>query len=176
MPNHCSNDLYIRGPKKEVKRFIEAVKGEEEGEYRICQNLYPCPQELIDTPSGSFGNTEEEAEVQKHNIEKYGHKDWYDWCIANWGTKWGDYDTTIEDDRFMEDYSDDDSVIIEMSFDSAWSPPIPAFAKISQDFSELTFELRYYEGGMGFEGITRLCDGNISELYYSEDYWGQRGG
>src|SRR5690242_13974136 len=25
------------------------------------------------------------------NLQKYGHTTWYDWAIANWGTKWNAY-------------------------------------------------------------------------------------
>lgn len=30
MPNHVENDLVIRGPKKDVAAFLEAVRGERE--------------------------------------------------------------------------------------------------------------------------------------------------
>ena len=29
------------------------------------------------------------------NIAKYGYKDWYDWSIDNWGTKWNAYEFSI---------------------------------------------------------------------------------
>ena len=52
--------------------------------------------------------------------KRYGYKDWYDWSIANWGTKWNA--TTIS--------VDDDTEAIE--FDTAWSMPEPVFKAIAK--------------------------------------------
>lgn len=32
------------------------------------------------------------------NVMNYGYKDWYDWCLANWGTKWNASDAGWEGD------------------------------------------------------------------------------
>lgn len=47
-------------------------------------------------------------EDQERFIERYGFDNWYDWRIANYGTKWGDYDNEVEDGN--------------VRFTSAWSP------------------------------------------------------
>jgi hypothetical protein len=82
--------------------------------------------------------------IWKNNIQTYGYKDWYDWNIANWGTKW-------------DVYADTDSVKltdtggITFTFDSAWSPPIGAYIKLQ----ELGFDVicYYFEPNMSYAGI-----------------------
>lgn len=48
------------------------------------------------------------------NVQKYGHPDWYEWSIANWGTKWNAYDV-----RYLE--GDDTRIVIEIQ--TAWDTP-----------------------------------------------------
>jgi hypothetical protein len=79
--------------------------------------------------------------------------DWYDWCVKNWGTKW-DVDGAIDTDTENE---------LVYMFDSAWSPPINAFIKISKDFPDLSFTLEYEEPGMCFEGTAEFQDGDFSD-------------
>lgn len=45
------------------------------------------------------------------NVQRYGWKDWYDWSIDNWGTKW----------NACHEYIDDENKVIE--FETAWSMP-----------------------------------------------------
>jgi hypothetical protein len=45
------------------------------------------------------------------NVQRYGWKDWYDWSIDNWGTKW----------NASEGMVDDENQVIE--FETAWSMP-----------------------------------------------------
>jgi hypothetical protein len=82
------------------------------------------------------------------NVAKHGYRNWYDFCVGEWGTKWdvgGDGMTCeIENGR------------ISTSFDSAWAPPCNAYEKLV----DLGFSVRayYYEGGMCFAGVWE--DGN----------------
>jgi len=71
-------------------------------------------------------------------------KEWsYDWCVANWGTKWdvgGNTDPSIESTTAASFY-----------FDSAWSPPITAYnSMVDQGFRVYAM---YYESGMAYAGI-----------------------
>lgn len=50
------------------------------------------------------------------NLEKYGAKDWYDWCVEHWGTKWNACDTAIVE-------CEDGTVVVR--FCTAWSQPEP---------------------------------------------------
>lgn len=94
--------------------------------------------------------------VQEETKAKYGFADWYDWCIANWGTKWGDCDTFIT-------YMGDDELSIQ--FESAWSPPVMGLVKVSEQFPTLKFVLSFSESGMGFVGAASMSAGC---LLYSE--------
>lgn len=73
---------------------------------------------------------------------KYGFTSWYDWNIANWGTKWDLCD--VIKTRI-------DANTIQLSFESAWSPPIEAYDRLlGMDFEIQAF---YHEPGMCFAGV-----------------------
>ena len=93
--------------------------------------------------------------VPQPNFE--GDQDWYAWNVANWGTKWSITDIHIDDD------DQDDS--IEFYFNTAWAPPVPAFETWAREQDGITFELKYFEGGVGFVG-TAAYDGE----YFDDEY------
>lgn len=62
-----------------------------------------------------------------------------------------------------------------LEFDTAWSPPIPVIEKLASMFPDHTFELKYYEGGMGFSGHSLWSEG-IEEFHHQHEYSGPRGG
>ena len=92
----------------------------------------------------------------------------YDWCIKNWGTKWGLYDIQVTD-------PEPDAGYLTYIFQTAWSPPGPVIKAMAERFRALTFDLRYYEGGMGFQGHLELWAGNVVSDW-TGDYSGDRGG
>lgn len=158
MPNWCFNQLEITSKDPaEIQKLVDAW---DSGHF--MQSLYPCPRELYDTLSGSYGDEEKNRELriqEESNIEKYGYKNWYDWCVANWGTKW-DIDT-----KAGESYVSGD--IFYANFDTAWSPPIeflmhldgrdlPMGEKIDNDYY---IGIRYEEEGMGFQGDYNTHEG-----------------
>jgi hypothetical protein len=79
--------------------------------------------------------------------ELEGTTGWYDWRLEHWGTKWGIYNATCE--RM-------DANTLVLSFDTAWSPPIPVFDKLV----EMGFEVsaRYLDEGWMYIG--EYIDGN----------------
>jgi hypothetical protein len=81
--------------------------------------------------------------------------DWYDWCCANWGTKWPESDC----DGPIGDVTDEGS--IEFTFSTAWAPPIAGFAYISGMFPALTFTIAYDEPGMCFLGAAMMRQGEV---------------
>ena len=142
MPNWCNNTVQIRHADPFM---IERVrKAFNDG--GLLQEFIPCPQDLLDTVAGFPGEDQREAHEARiaSNLEKYGHKDWYDWQVANWGTKW---DIGADGQPALD--QDDGSLVL--NFDSAWSPPVNAYEKLM----DLGFEIKayYFEPGMAFAGI-----------------------
>jgi len=165
MPNHCSNILVVTGDSEQRKQFFgDITKNLKDGEaFAILTNLYPTPKDLEIT-SGYLGkDTPEQAELERKQAEnkaKYGHKDWYDWNNAKWGSKWGDYESHIITNTDTE---------LVLEFTTAWSPVINGLVKVSEQYPLLEFTYTFYEGGMGFLGGVGIKNGElVSE--YEDDY------
>ena len=58
------------------------------------------------------------------NIINYGYKDWYEWAIHNWGTKWNACESAIVENNVLV-------------FDTAWSAPLPIVEKMAELFPML---------------------------------------
>lgn len=98
------------------------VNNEEELRRKLLNKL--SPEEL------------QQVNVALDNITKYGHKDWYSWSVANWGTKWNAYDLN----RVSSD---------TISFDTAWSTPFPVIMSLSEQFPDLRFEVKFADEDLG---------------------------
>lgn len=154
MPNWCENTLKISH--KDPSKLDEFVIAWNEG--NLLGTLIPCPKELRDTMSGSMGVSEDKHkqyakemhEFQMQLNQKYfGYRDWYDWCVANWGTKWDiGYDSARDNKAYITEVNGSEFVMV--SFDSAWSPPLAAYEKLV----EMGYQIHayYYEPGMMFCG------------------------
>jgi hypothetical protein len=168
MPNHCSNYLYIANGKN-IFPLLDAYMQDNSPTELDFEKILPMPdtikeslyintQEMI---TKRFSGTEEEnksiierlIELQKINEEKYGIKDWYHWCVGNWGTKWNAYDGT----------SNESSVV----FCTAWAPPLPIVKRLAELTGE-TFVLDYLEEGMGFGGRYTASPQDDNDEYYDD--------
>ena len=93
-------------------------------------------------------------------IKRFGHNDWYNWNVANWGTKWDADVYHIESNLLAEPNSS--AVTLKICFNTAWSPPTSwfnALCDILRD-EELSMEIRYSEEGMGFAGTHYFNSGD----------------
>lgn len=140
MPNWCNNVVHLRHDDgAQLERARDAFQRGE-----LLQEFVPCPEELLHTESAYYPDGDERqaalAAQEAANIEQYGFRNWYDWQVANWGTKWdvGGADAEITDG------------VLTLSFDSAWSPPVDAYDRL-QDLG-FDVEAFYYEPGMAFCG------------------------
>ena len=143
MPNWCENNLSISHPDPAKMAELREIVQQDNG---FLQKLLPCPQPLIDTVAGFGGNNESyENELTQFktalNMKWFGFANWYEWCNANWGTKWDICEFNIIEES--------DSLIV-MSFSSAWSPPIQAYEALSK--LGYLIEASYFEGGCAFCG------------------------
>ena len=157
MPNWCNNtvEVYHPDPTK-LKALVEAFN-----EGKFCNHIIPVPKELTETVSGHCGEGYAQDLNQfkmELNLKYFGAKDWYDFCVARWGTKWdvgGDsaYSDPVE---LTEGQTD-----VTLGFDSAWSPPVGVYeAMVEQGFSVRAY---YYEPGMAFAGVWWDGDDNYFE-------------
>jgi len=141
MPNWCQNNLTLaHDDPAEIQRAIAAFNRGE-----LFQEFLPCPQELRDTVAGFSNDTDEQSALaaqQAANIEEHGYANWYDWCVANWGTKWD-----INSDGFEPEASEDGKSVF-LSFSTAWAPPTEWYDNI-EGFRITAY---YYEPGVGFCG------------------------
>lgn len=126
MPNHCENTLQITGPDVDIRRFIHITKCDEKEPYVIAQHM-PIPNE-------------------------FKGDGWYTWCVNNWGTKWGDYETQL--------FREVDEAIFH--YQTAWGPFSDEFLqKISKPFPTLTFLMQYQETGCCFAGVSAVRNGDV---------------
>ena len=150
MPNWTNNSLTLKHTDPAmIKRAFDAL---EKGAF--LNEFVPIPESLHIVAGRVGDGIEQEAlEAQeKLNEAQHGYKNWYDFCTNEWGTKWdvGDEGSqTLVNENELTTY-----------FDSAWSPPTGAYAKLQ----DLGFEVEayYYEPGMCFAGI---YDENGDECY-----------
>ena len=99
MPNWTENNVLFVGKKKQLKTLKTMLKSKD-NDFDF-NNIVPMPKNIF---RGNLGREEE---------EKYGKNNWYDWSIANWGTKWNSVDTTVEENGSTLSYN----------FMTAWDCP-----------------------------------------------------
>jgi len=143
MPNWCDNTITLKhSDPTMIKRAQDAL---ERGEF--LNEFHPVPPDLK-IVAGRVGNDEDAHQQalglqEEANLKNHGYRNWYDWCVNEWGTKWdvGDEGSaTLNEDGSLT-----------ASFNSAWAPPIEAYRMLE----DLGFEIKayYFEGGMMFAGI-----------------------
>ena len=141
MPNWCNNsvEIYHTDPAM-IERVRTAFNGE-----GLLQEFIPVPEDLRNIVAGSVPVAEEAEHKLKEEFNRltYGYTNWYDFCVNEWGTKW----EIGADGNPAQDIPGG----LMLGFESAWSPPIAAYEKLT----EMGFRIRamYYEPGMAFAGI-----------------------
>jgi hypothetical protein len=162
MPNYCNNVVEIQGPQHILKTLVDHKLD--------FMKIHPYPKELDITAGreGADDSPEQKALVaaEEANLKKHGYKNWYDWCVNNWGTKWnagGDNDAMQVD--YDEDVNNQGTALFQ--FDTAWAPPLGVLDKLMETHPELSIECRYHEPGVGFFGV--WTDG-VDRCYETEQF------
>ena len=162
MPNWCNNGLTLEHKDSAmVQRAYDALR-----EGRFLQEFIPIPQSLriVAGCAGSADSPEQIAlvEAEENNIKVHGYKNWYDYCVNEWGTKWD----VGGDDGLMEMINPN---TLQASFESAWAPPVAAYEKLcAMGFIIKAF---YEEPGMAFCGMVTGDEDGFDDEYY--EYGGE---
>lgn len=90
------------------------------------------------------------------NARNHGFIYWYDWSVANWGTKWNAYQTPDERDNTNTVY-----------FQTAWSCAEKVILKLSALFPDLRFKLSYADEDSGCNVGTRTYQAGKTILFSS---------
>lgn len=165
MPNHCESDLKVNGSKKDIEAFFAAVKSDDK--LIDANKILPYPKVYADADENAAVWRKSNPDKSFADAPKDGYNSGgYEWCVSNWGTKWGMYDfSEIETGK----------TFANVSFQSAWAPPLPLILKASEMFPEIVLTLRYFERGAGYKGVLKVQAGNVL-LQSDTTYSGQRGG
>jgi len=184
MPNHTSCVLIVKSTKSEFEKIRELMTSEtmEDGEKTInlfdFDKIIPMPKELgmVKSPvtivsQKEYDKAVKELEVKKSNnflsvlgnltlpltkemqedyLARFGSDNWYDWARKNWGTKWNAHDCGEWKKQAL-------------SFQTAWSPPMPVIEVLSKMFPKATFILQYADEGCGFCGTATFKDGECDD-------------
>jgi len=150
MPNWCSNNVIVRH--EDPEQIAKVVQGYSQGS--LFAEFFPCPAELSAPIEIGENYNDRVAAQEAVNKEKHGYTSWYDWCINNWGTKW---DAGNEND---EDLDCADPNKVQLSFDTAWQPPVAFFEKLTEQGFDIT--AYYLEEGQGFVGKYTNAQGDES--------------
>ena len=149
MPNWCYNRITVYGNEqtekiKEVEKLFDSKTP--------FNDIFPQP-DWKNTPNenGELPQLEQHKNPKTGEIifETYNFPDgrnddrWYDWRLQNWDTKW-------EASEVELDY--EDSEILRVEFDTAWSPPEGVMTKLREKFPDVTFSCFYDEPGMEISG------------------------
>jgi len=139
MPNWCYNTVELT---HEDPKMIARAKSAflDKG---LLNEFVPVPESLRIT-AGYLGDDAEQKALEAQeaeNLKVHGYRNWYDYCVNEWGTKW---------DVHGQEVNDIPNGVI-LTFDSAWAPPTNAYEKLMA----MGFQIRamYYEPGMGFCGV-----------------------
>jgi hypothetical protein len=160
MPNWITNNLELKGNAEQVAAILEFVKSDER-EFDF-NKVAPIPKELEGTqaPTNIISQkeydkqekklakgklTKEEKkwgisrgltlELSKEYQKRFGADNWYNWQCSNWGTKWNANDVFISDNV--------------ISFNTAWSAPVPIFVALSEKFPEVEFFIQFADEDFG---------------------------
>lgn len=176
MPNWCQNTLFVEGDLNALQDFKKrTLKVNDNGIIEFTMNeLMPTPPELLEqsSPATWRGDSEDEkGRLEFENYldsleEKYGAKDWYEWRVNNWGTKW---------DVSSGDVDEMNGDSLNIHYDTAWGPNDGFIKFASKVYPSLKFRLSYEEPGMGFCGVLICKDGETEfegqdDLQWMDEY------
>ena len=159
MPNWCSNEVIIEGD-PETLDLIQSVSAY--GDLPFSMEAFkPTPPLLLER-SGISKDGNAIGEAILGNTD-YQYDNWYEWRIANWGTKWDIGELQIDRTRRG----------IYLNYETAWAPNVNFWTYFSTLYPTLKITHHFVEEGMCFIGQVLYKDGDADEISRNisdEDY------
>lgn len=201
MPNWCYNSLTIEGNAQDisaVKAQLNQPFQRQHDQWNRETNKMELQDVLYPNPVFAFWNIIAPTNLEAYNKQadfslpmeeqlQFKGENWYDWNVTNWGTKWDvavSHNDEYPETELVEEWSDR----LIYRFNTAWSPPLPAIATLSQQYPNLEFNLSYEEetgwGGEieylagedtvleNYENKCRDCD-EVNTMEYCENDCGE---
>lgn len=182
MPNWVFCGLTIEGNPDSVKKLMEQVN---QPFVRVHDNWDIATQQMqkqqvtYPNPVFAFWNIVKPTNMEAYDgpqpkVEdfaeamKFKSDHWYDWNVRNWGTKWDVAVSSTETypNTTVEDTANGENHVVHYNFETAWSRPMGALTKLSEQYPDLLFTLSYEEE-TGWGGECELLRGTvISESEY----------
>jgi len=145
MPNWCSNEVHVDGSEEDIAKFTEECFSDHKG-VAVLDFSKVLPEPDYDKPKkDGTHNNGVQTELSS------AMPDWWNWRNDNWGTKWnlvpnhdGDltsYDVVAQGDDY-----------INLTFDTAWSPPDGIYDAIVEKYPDLSVSWFYREDGVQMAG------------------------
>jgi hypothetical protein len=125
-------------------------------------NIYKPSDEILDEYFAVHPTVKSSLPVTDPNwwasVEEKRKHHWYDWNITHWGTKW---DVAVsDDDKYANTELDFFDGKTNYRFQTAWSPPEDAIARLAWMYPQLTFTLSFEEE-TGWSGVIVWVNGRI---------------
>jgi|694.fasta_scaffold01503_57 hypothetical protein len=180
MPNWVYNSLAIEAIEADPSQITKLVSQVNQPFQRQHDqwNSDTHQMELLDVeysnPVFAFWNIVKPTDLETYALQKDPNHDdsiidfqgnnWYDWNVRNWGTKW---DVAVHDkEQYPETTMEHGDKSVIYSFNTAWSPPIPAVLALSEQYPDLVFHL-FYQEETGWGGDMQIMGGaTIREQHY----------
>lgn len=157
MPNWCTQTVECFTEDDErvsVKPVLDSLRGD--NNIYSFNNVIPMPEEIRESKADFTQN--------QTLLEKYGYNNWYDWSCGEWGTKWDVCEISKHGKKRGGPFKNQ---VMKMSCQTAWSPAIPVWFRISELNPNIQICVQYVDEcvGNGY-GEAIFLNGNlISERF-----------
>ena len=128
---------------------------------KISKEHYGCYAKTMRTPKDIGEKADEMIALGKkyvENFQRYGATTWYDFRVANWGSKWNSYNPQ----PFTED---------TLIFQTAWSRVLPVIAALAAKYPDIAIEYAWADEDIGCNvGYAEFQDGElVNEIWCDPD-------
>lgn len=141
MPNHVLNQVYALHKTEELFAAVKGKNADDEEVEVTFHRVIPQPEEVKNSP--------------KPLPCDYDGPNWYDFNIANWGTKWDAYDVN-NGETYLE-------------FNTAWDTPKPVVEALAKMIDDIVFCI-YADEGLGSNCGAYYCTPDGKTVDIKGDY------